>query len=100
MALTIEWTPKAIDGYLIILQYIESSFGYARSKKYANNVESTLQLLSRFPGIGLIKYPELKIRRFIVDKKTSIYYIIENDTLKILYVLDNRMNQDNIIKGS
>jgi len=37
MALTIEWTPKAIDGYISILQYIESNFGYVASKKYQND---------------------------------------------------------------
>jgi len=99
VALTIEWTLKALDGYITILEYIESNFGYTRSKKYAINVESTIQLLSKFPGIGSIKYPELKIRSFIVDKKTSIYYLVENETLKLLYVLDNRMDKGKIIKG-
>ena len=100
MALTIEWTPKAIDGYISILQYIESNFGYSTSKKYAESIESTIQLISKFSGIGSVKYPELKIRSFVINKKTSIYYLVESKTLKILYVLDNRMDRDAIIKGA
>ncbi len=100
MALIIEWTPKAIDGYISILQYIESNFGNTASKKYAESVESIIQLVSKFPGIGSIKYLDLKIRSFVVNKKTSVYYVVESETLKILYVLDNRMDKDTIMRGT
>jgi len=51
-----------------------------------------LEILSEFPSIGTIQYPEKNIRGFTLTKQINIFYKIESDYIVLLDLFDNRSN--------
>ena len=51
-----------------------------------------LEILSEFPEIGSLQYPEKGIRGFALTKQVSIFYRIDNNEIVLLDFFDNRSN--------
>ena len=49
-----------------------------------------LGILSEFPEIGSIQWPDKNIRGFSLTKQVSIFYKIEGDQIILLDFFDNR----------
>ena len=49
-----------------------------------------LEILSEFPEIGSIQYPEKNIRGFSLTKQVSVFYRIDSDQIVLLDLFDNR----------
>ena len=49
-----------------------------------------LEILSEFPEVGSMQFPEKNIRGFSLTKHVSIFYKIESDQIILLDLFDNR----------
>ena len=49
-----------------------------------------LEILSEFPEIGAMQYPEKQIRGFALTKQVSIFYRIDDTQIVLLDIFDNR----------
>ena len=90
MALEIRWTTRAdikLD-YLII--FLESEWGESVVRAFMKKLYDFLEILSEFPEIGSMQYPEKKIRGFSLTKQVSIFYKIDGNQIILLDLFDNR----------
>ncbi len=90
MALEIQWTTRADIKLDHLIIYLESEWGESVVKAFMKKFYDFLEILSEFPEIGSMQYPEKKIRGFSLTKQVSIFYKIDGNQIILLDLFDNR----------
>ena len=92
MALKICWTTRADIKLDQLIIYLESEWGDSVVQAFMRKLYDFLEILSEFPEIGSLQYPEKGIRGFALTKQVSIFYRIDNNEIVLLDFFDNRSN--------
>ena len=90
MALEIQWTTRADIKLDHLIIYLESEWGENVAKAFMKKLYDFLEILSEFPEIGSMQYPEKKIRGFSLTKQVSVFYKIDGNQIILLDLFDNR----------
>ena len=90
MALEIRWTTRADIKLNHIIKYLETEWGESVVKAFMRKLYDFLEILSEFPEIGSMQYPQKDIRGFSLTKQISLFYKIEKDQIILLDLFDNR----------
>jgi len=89
MALNIRWTTRAGIKLDQLIIYLESEWGESVVKAFMRKLYDFLEILSEFPEIGSMQYPEKRIRGFALTKQVSIFYKIDSNQIILLDIFDN-----------
>jgi len=93
MAKRIIWAREAVADRIQILDYWFERLG---SKDYPMKLDTmfreTVQLISHFPNLG--RELENRDERFVVKDHFQIFYLNEEDSIKILHIWDTRRDPD------
>ena len=92
MALEIRWTTRADIKLDHLIIYLETEWGESVVKAFMKKLYDFLEILSEFPEIGTIQYPEKNIRGFTLTKQINVFYKIESDYIVLIDIFDNRSN--------
>jgi plasmid stabilization system protein ParE len=84
------WSEEAILGLKGIISYLEFRFSEKDIKKFVHQFDYQINLITTQPELFPISSNSSNIRRTLVGKLTSIYFRIENDTINIISIRDNR----------
>ena len=90
MALNIRWTIRADIKLDQLIIYLESEWGESVVKAFMRKLYDFLEILSEFPEIGSMQYPEKGIRGFALTKQVTIFYKIDSNQIILLDIFDNR----------
>jgi toxin YoeB len=95
MAKRIIWAPQAVADRIQILDFWYNRLG---TKEYPTKLDEmfkeTVQLLSRFPQLGRqLAYRE---ERVFVKDHYQVFYLDEEDAIKILHLWDSRRNPEEL----
>ena len=90
MALNICWTTRADIKLDQLIIYLESEWGESVVKAFMSKLYDFLEILSEFPEIGSMQYPEKRIRGFALTKQVTIFYKIDSNHIVLLDIFDNR----------
>ena len=90
MALEIQWTTRADIKLDHLIIYLESEWGENVVKAFMKKLYDFLEILSEFPEIGSMQYPEKQIRGFSLTKQVSIFYKIDGSQIILIDLFDNR----------
>ena len=90
MALNIRWTTRADIKLDQLIIYLESEWGESVVKAFMRKLYDFLEILSEFPEIGSMQYPEKGIRGFALTKQVTIFYKIDSNYIVLLDIFDNR----------
>ena len=90
MALEIRWTTRADIKLDHLIIYLKSEWGDSVVEAFMKKLYNFLEILSEFPEIGTIQYPEKNIRGFTLTKQINVFYKIESDYIVLLDLFDNR----------
>ena len=90
MALSIRWTTRADIKLDQLIIYLESEWGDNVVKAFMRKLYDFLEILSEFPEIGSMQYPEKRIRGFALTKQVTIFYKIDSNHIILLDIFDNR----------
>jgi len=66
------------------------------SESYAESFQAELtdyifSALSQHPELGAVYNEAINLRRMVYAKRYNIYYVLRDDALYIIYILDGRM---------
>jgi plasmid stabilization system protein ParE len=90
------WSPKAISEYAGIIDFLMMVWNIDIILDFESLVNQNILIISKNPD----SYPiiEDNVRRVVIHKNVSIYYefIVEQNTIKILSIFDNRQNPDRL----
>ena len=86
------WTKTAHDSLDEILQYLTEKFGEKIALIFFNECMEVVESINRFNDIGIRLIDNPVYRKFIIAKKTTLFYSIREDDVYIHYFFNNRMD--------
>lgn len=96
MAKRIIYSENALTDRADILEYWYKRIGSKTySKKLDQSFREIIKLLSEFPELG--RQVENKAERFFIKDAYQIFYMFDEDTIKILHIWDTRRNPDDLL---
>jgi plasmid stabilization system protein ParE len=95
MALTIRWSTRADIKLDQLIIYLETEWGENVVKAFMKKLYDFLEILSEFPEIGAMQYPEKQIRGFALTKQVTVFYRVDDDQIVLLDIFDNRSDPAN-----
>lgn len=75
-----------------IVDYIENKFGVKVSEKYYSDVLSTIEEIRINPQLFPIYQSKTAARKAVINKKTILYYQIQDTNIYLLAFYDVRKN--------
>ncbi|MEO5910816.1 MAG: type II toxin-antitoxin system RelE/ParE family toxin [Pelobium sp.] len=90
MSLAIFWTKEAKETFDATLNFIESKWGEKEVKKFLQRSQNTILNISKYPYLFKASEIEVNVRKGLISKQISVFYLIEDDRIVILYFWDNR----------
>ena len=90
MALIIRWKTRADINLDRLIIYLETEWGESVVQAFMRKLYDFLEILSEFPEIGSMQYPEKRIRGFALTKQVSIFYRVDDNQIVLLDIFDNR----------
>lgn len=98
MSYPLKWSEDALLDYEEILSYLKENWGMGSVLKFQRKVESEIKLISEMPGIFPFINKLKRLRRCVVVKQVSLYYMeleVEKEIF-IVRLLDNRQDPETI----
>lgn len=95
MAKRVVWAPEAVADRIQILDYWYKRLG---TKEYSHKLDQvfkeTVELLSHFPHLG--RQLEHREERVFVKDHHQIFYLDDEEIIKILHLWDGRRNPEEL----
>jgi plasmid stabilization system protein ParE len=99
MSLNALWTPQAETGFRAITDYLEQEWGERVADAFASDVVQTIALLEEFPNGGVVELPELGIRSIPVARQVRLFYVVRDELLIVLELIDTRTGRFQRLRG-
>ena len=97
----IEWSEQSRSDLREILSYVGMNFGRRKAEEVLSDIRGRAELLKDFPCLGrvFVKDPELGITyRSLTVKLNKIVYFVDNETITIVTIWQNRQDIDRLKK--
>lgn len=86
----VKWTERSLSNALDIKEFLRAKFNKKEVLKFENLLKQFENTVSNFPTL----YPESKskklIRRAVIHKRTTVYYVFKGNIVTIIAMKDNR----------
>ena len=86
------WSFRAVENLKSILKYLEENWTEKDIKNFTFRLNKYLTLIENKPNSFPAAKRKLNIRRAVVTKHNSLYYKIEQDTIQLIALFDNRQD--------
>ncbi len=95
-AMEINWTPQAIDSLIETVGFVDCHFGKRVAQNIRFRIEKRVNMLMENPLAGKIaeefSSDRLEIRFIVINKRSKVFYIVNEECIHILLVWDTRQN--------
>ena len=91
----LEFSNRSLKEIRIIVDYLNSKWSEKTSKKFLNKLKENIDLIKLNPELFPISECE-ELRKCVVSKQTSVFFIIEKNKIYIVSVFDTRQNPNKI----
>ena len=95
----VEWDSHASSERKEVATYIRKKFGIRRARMFKEEVDQTVEMLRRSPGIGqidpLFEGRAETYRSVIINGLNKMVYYVKGDTLRITSFWDTRREPKN-----
>jgi plasmid stabilization system protein ParE len=89
----VEWTKRSLLNAIAIKKYLTVKFAKREVLKFESLLKQFELTVSNFPTL----YPESKsqknLRRAVIHKNTTVYYIFDKDKVTVIAMKDNRQEK-------
>lgn len=93
----IVWTPLAIDSLNQIYHFTVETWNENIAEKLLIQLDYKISQLSLNPLLGP-KFEDSSFRRILIHRNVSLFYKVNNDSVRLLLVWDNRQNPQSLTK--
>lgn len=93
MMYQVYWTDFAKEDYANILNFLQSDYGVDTALKFLDKTEKIVTQIERFPFSFPTSSLNVRIRRAVINKNTSLVYKVNGSDIDILFFWDNRMKE-------
>jgi plasmid stabilization system protein ParE len=92
----IYWTDEALTNLESIITYLKENWSDKEVSGFIKKLNKRLELISINPGLFAKTNIKKDVRRSVLTKHTVIYYLFEDELIKILSLFDPRQNPDKL----
>jgi len=92
MALSVIWSPMALNNFHSVISYLEENWNDAVIKNFVLRTEKVIQLISEHPQIFRQISEQNNIREAIITKHNLLLYQIDKTQIILLAVFDTRQH--------
>ncbi len=94
--LIVEYSAQSLDNAIEIATYLRNNFTQKEIDDFYRSLSDFEKTVSLFPTL-YPKSPKMKVRRAVLSKFLSVYYMIRKNKIAIVAILDNRWDENNKI---
>lgn len=86
----IEWSARAADDFEQIIRYLSENWNEREIRKFVRQIDKNINYIQTSPLIfpGTSYRPGL--RRCVISKIHTLYYLVQNRTIYLITIWDNR----------
>ncbi len=92
MAYQIVWTKKAIDGFAMIVSYINENWTENEIEKFWKECDQFFKLLSNYPALLAGSYKKKNIHRGPINRHTMVTYQVRR-ARKVIVLINIRASK-------
>lgn len=89
----VKWTERSLSNALEIKAYLKKKFSKKEVSRFEGLLKQFENTISNFPTL----YPESQnlksLRRAVVHKNTTIYYVFDSNAVTVIAIKDNRQSK-------
>lgn len=86
----VKWTERSLSNALEIKAYLERRFSKKEIVRFEELLKQFENTVSNFPTLYPESHKQKSLRRAVVHKNTTIYYIFKEDKVTVIAMKDNR----------
>ena len=86
------WSDEALNNLKSIIAYLESRWSKKEISKFANLLDKNVNLIKDNPLLFPKSNRRKEYRKAVISKQISLYYMIDNKSITIITLWDNRQN--------
>jgi plasmid stabilization system protein ParE len=90
MAYQIDWTERATEDFLAIVNYLEQDWSQSIAENFIITCYKKLDILEKLPFIGAVSSKITSVRRVLITKHIALYYQVNGQTVLLLNFFDMR----------
>lgn len=89
----IEWSERAANDFDLIIRFLKENWGEREIRRFVHLIDKNISHIQSHPETypPTSYYPGL--RRCVISKIHTIYYLLRNDVIYIVVIWDNRSNE-------
>jgi len=87
------WSERAINDLNLIVQYLNESWSEKEIKKFLANINQSLFHLQVFPEAFPSTPQKKNLRRYVISKRHTLYYLFEDNNIYLISIFDNRQKE-------
>ncbi|WP_329807152.1 type II toxin-antitoxin system RelE/ParE family toxin [Flavobacterium facile] len=91
----LQFSNRSLKEIKNIVEYLNSKWSEKTSKKFLNKLKENIDLIQINPELFPISEFE-ELRKCVVSKQTTVFFIIEKNKIYIVSVFDTRQNPNKI----
>jgi plasmid stabilization system protein ParE len=99
MALKIVLSPEAIKQLDLILDYLEKNWNEAVINQFLFRLVKDFNIISEFPHSFPVSNKRKQLRKCVLSKQHSLFYIVRKNKIHIVSIFDNRQSPDKLKKN-
>lgn len=92
----IVWSKRAIENLENIIRYLEENWTEKEIKKFSLKLDRCLNILIKNPEAFPLTRVKPGLRKVVITKQNSLYYIVEGSIIYLVNLFDTRQNPENI----
>ena len=92
MALDILWSPRAMDNFDKVLEYLQENWSEVVIKDFVFRIDKVIQLISEHPQMFKQVSSQNTTREAVVTKHNLLLYRMHKDQILIIAVFDTRQH--------
>ena len=86
------WTNEALKGLESILDYLQNNFPIQVTRKFVTQLDKQLKMILQNPALFPASEIYNEVRRMIVHRLTTVYYVVRDQQIILITIIDNRMD--------
>ncbi len=90
------WTDHALSELENTIVYLEENWTERELKNFSQELDHTIELISKNPELFQISKKKKNVRRAVVARFNNLYYRLNEDSIEILSFFSNRQDPDKI----
>lgn len=96
MARRIIWTQNANNDLHQLSKYLKEEWSKEIAQNFNKKLFMRIELISKFPHLGKPSIKSPSIRKIVITKHNSLYYLVDKENIVLLNIFDTRQNPNKI----